>query len=152
MAFANPTMPNLADFTAFVYAQGVPTDDLPSDSPYLQWSFNTSVAKVINAPACIAPIIYVLAVYNLGMHTLLKIGQDESGQTFFADQRKTFNLLTFTAGPVQSAADQATSDTLVVPDFLKTLTLADLDLLKTPWGREYLAYAQEFGPNVVGVT
>lgn len=151
MAFANPSEPNLADFTVFVYAQGVPQADLPSDSQYLVWSFDTSVAKAICSPACLAPIIYVLAVYNLGMHTLLKIAQDEEGQTFFADQRKAFNLLTFLGGPVQAAADQGTSDSLVVPDFFKTLTLADLDLLKTPWGREYLAYAQAFGPNVVGV-
>ncbi|SAK53519.1 hypothetical protein AWB78_01334 [Caballeronia calidae] len=152
MAFVDPSTPNLADFTLFVYEQGVPEADLPDDSPYLQWSLTTAEAKALNAPPPIPSIIYVLAVYNLGMHTLLKIAQDQSNQTFFSDIRKGFKLLSFISGPVVTSADQGTSNTLLAPDFLKGLTMADLDLLKTPWGQSYLAYAQSFGPNVVGVS
>jgi hypothetical protein len=72
--------------------------------------------------------------------------------SFFATARSLFKLLQLVAGPVQSTGDQGTNTTLVVPDFFKTLTLEDLDLIKTPWGRRYLAYAQKAGPTVVGIS
>jgi hypothetical protein len=121
-------------------------------SPYAAWAFAAAVAITLTPPSCMPPIEYVMAVYNYGMHKLLKIGQDQAGQTFFADQRAAFKLLSFKAGPVGASADQATSQTLVTPDFLKGLTMGDLDLLLTPWGREYLDYSQAYGPNIVGVS
>lgn len=123
-----------------------------TDSPYVQWAFNIAIGVALISPASMPPILYVMAVYNLGMHQLLKTAQDVGGYQFFADQRKAFKLLTFVAGPVIASADQATSNTLLAPDFLKGLTLADLDLLKTPWGQAYLSYAQSYGPNIVGVS
>jgi hypothetical protein len=74
------------------------------------------------------------------------------GYRFFADLRKEFGLLSLVGGPVQTSSDQGTSQTLVVPDFFKTITMGDLDLLKTPWGRAYMAYAQKAGPTVVGIS
>lgn len=74
------------------------------------------------------------------------------GFQFFANLRKQFNLLSLVAGPVESSGDQGTNQKLVVPDFFKTITLSDLDMLKTPWGQRYLAYAQKAGPTVVGVS
>jgi hypothetical protein len=121
-------------------------------SPYLQWAFVGASAVTLVPPPCMPPILYVTAVYNYGMHKLLKIAQDQPGQVFFATQRQTFNLLSFRAGPVAASADQATSNTLLTPDFLKGLTIGDLDLLLTPWGREYLDYSQMYGPNEVGVS
>lgn len=121
-------------------------------SPYLAWAFIGAMGVTLIPPFCMPAILYVVAVYNYGMHKLLKIGQDQSGQTFFATQRTAFNLLSFKAGPVANAGDQATSSTLVTPDFLKGLTMGDLDLLLTPWGREYLDYSQQYGPNIIGVS
>lgn len=121
-------------------------------SPYLQWAFTYGDNNALSPPPTIPAISYVLAVYNLAMHQLLKIGQDLSGQTFFSAQRTAYKLLSFIAGPVVSSADQATSNTLLAPDFLKGMTMADLDLLKTPWGQQYLMYAQAYGPNIVGVS
>jgi hypothetical protein len=120
--------------------------------PYLVWAFIGALGITLVPPSSMPPILYVMAVYNYGMHKLLKIGQDQVGQTFFADQRANFKLLSFKAGPVGASADQATSQTLVTPDFLKGLTMGDLDLLLTPWGREYLDYSQQYGPNIVGVS
>ncbi|MDR3445975.1 hypothetical protein [Dyella sp.] len=74
------------------------------------------------------------------------------GFTFFASLRKQYQILSLVAGPVQTATDQGTSTTLAVADFFKTLTIGDLDLMKTPWGQRYLAYAQKAGPTVVGVS
>lgn len=152
MSFSNPSAPNLADFATFVYSQGVPANDLPAGSEYLQWSFDIAMGVALIPPAAMPPILYVMAVYNLGMHQLLKIAQDQSGQLFFSQQRTAFKMLTFQAGPVGASADQATSNTLAVADFIKGLTMQGLDLLNTPWGREYLAYAQMYGPNIVGVS
>lgn len=74
------------------------------------------------------------------------------GFQFFANLRKQYKLLSLVAGPVQTATDQGTSTTLVVPDFFKTVTMADIDLMKTPWGQRYLAYAQKAGPSIVGLS
>jgi hypothetical protein len=35
---------------------------------------------------------------------------------------------------------------------MQRLTLAQLQNLKTPYGREYLALAQSYGPNVWGLS
>ncbi|SDH09540.1 hypothetical protein SAMN05216466_10781 [Paraburkholderia phenazinium] len=118
-------------------------------SPYLQWAFNIAIGVTLIPPATLPAILYVMAVYNFGMHQLLKIGQDQPGQTFFTAQRAAFKLLSFIAGPVAASADQSTSNTLVTADFLKGLTMSGLDLIKTPWGQEYLAYSQMYGPNIV---
>jgi hypothetical protein len=121
-------------------------------SPYVGWAFTVACDITLIPPPCMPPILYVTAVYNYGMHKLLKIGQDQPGQLFFSQQRDAFNLLSFKAGPVASSSDNGTSSTLVTPDFLKGLTMGDLDLLNTPWGREYLDYSQQYGPNIVGVS
>lgn len=152
MSFTDPTQPNLADFTTFVYNQGVPEADLPNNSQYLQWAFKMAMNLALVAPCSVPSIVYVLAVYNLGMHRLLKVAQDIPPSTFFSAQRASFKLMSLVAGVVQSSSDNGTSNSLVVPDFFKNLTMQDLDLLKTPWGQEYLAYAQQFGPDVVGVS
>lgn len=152
MSFTDPTQPNLADFTTFVYNQGVPESDLPNNSQYLQWAFTMAMNLALVAPCSVPSIVYVLAVYNLGMHRLLKVAQDIPPSTFFSTQRANFKLMSLVAGVVQSSSDNVTSNSLVVPDFFKNLTMQDLDLLKTPWGQEYLAYAQQFGPDVVGVS
>lgn len=74
------------------------------------------------------------------------------GLQFFASLRKQFNLLSLVAGPVESSQDQGTGQKLLVPDFFKNLTFSDLDAMKTPWGQRYLAYAQQYGPNIVDVS
>lgn len=153
MAFINPGTPNLEDFTTYVYGQGVPVIDLPLSSEFLVWAFNHANDRTMTGPIGLMPSgAYVIAVYNLGMHQLLKIAIDESGQTFFTNSRKQFNLLSFTGGVVQTASDQSTSTTVAVPDLLKNLSLSDLDLLKTPWGRDYAAYSMNYGKYVVGVS
>ena len=152
MSFVNPTAPNLADFTTYVRNQGVTTTVLPDGSPYLTWAFNYGVNVTSQPPGNMPAILYVLACYNLGMHYLLTITQDQSGQTFFADQRKAYSLLTFISGAVISSGDNGTNETLSEPEFLKGLLIGDLDQLKTPWGRSYLDYAQQYGSTIVGVS
>ena len=147
--FADPSVPNLADFTTFVYNQGVTTAQLPSTSPYLQWAFNHGFDQTFTVPQ-MPPILYVIAVYNYGFHHLLQVTQDQPGETYFTNARVTYGLLTFTAGPVISSGDQGTNQTLVEPEYLRTMTISMGNLMKTPWGQSYLDYAQQYGPNLVG--
>ncbi|MDE2104859.1 MAG: hypothetical protein KGL39_46915 [Patescibacteria group bacterium] len=126
-------------------------------SPYAAWALNVALITALPGTGSGAGLaglagMYVLAVYNLAMHQLLKTAQDLNNQTFFAQTRQTFKLGSLVPGPVMASGDQATSETLVVPDFFKTLTLSEIDLIKTPYGREYLGYAQMYGPTIVGVS
>ncbi|GGA00433.1 hypothetical protein [Dyella caseinilytica] len=224
MPWTNPTAPNLTDFITFCQGQGVTTVVLNPDSDYFQWSFNQAFVTCPYVPQ-VPSNIYVSAVYNLGLHLLIEMAQDQTGlaitsmvwanglvtvtaaaatgynagqqfdaqivgtapaiyngcfcmtvtgaetftyqiesnpgavtavgmfnMLFFASARKAFELNQLVAGPVQSTGDQGTDTTLAVADFWKTLTLEDLDLIKTKWGRAYLSYAQKAGPTVVGIS
>lgn len=153
MAFVDPATPNQADFDTFVYGQGVTTAELPSDSEYLIWAYLYGVnITTQTANSDMPPPTYVLACYNAGFHYLLKVAQDQSGQTFFTNARKQYNLLAFVAGAVISSSDQGTSQTLSGSKGLEDLPLSAMDLLKTPWGQAYLQYAQSYGPNVCGLS
>lgn len=126
-------------------------------SQWATWALNYALEVALTGPGNGPGMsgfagISIMATYNLAMHQLLKTAQDLPNQTFFAQIRQTYKLTSLVPGPVMASADQATSETLVVPEFFKTLTLSELDLLKTPYGREYLGYAQMYGPNIVGMT
>ena len=121
-------------------------------TPSLLWAFQYAFDRCPAGSGYIPASAYVPALYNLGMHQLLKIGQDISGQAFFTNARTQYSLLNFIGGIISSASDQNTASTTAVPDLLKNMNLSDLDLVKTPWGREYMAYAMEFGPYVVGMS
>ena len=73
-----------------------------------------------------------------------------TAQTFFTNYRKEYSLLSYQSGVVLASGDQNTSQTLVVPELYRTLPLYTQDLLKTMYGRAYLAYAQTYGPTIVG--
>lgn len=73
-------------------------------------------------------------------------------QRYFALIRQQVKIISFVPGAVGNTSDVSTSVGLVSPDFLRGLTMYDLDLLKTPYGRRYLSFAQGYGPNVWGVS
>jgi len=148
-AFTDPTKPNLPDFIIFVRNQGVTTDILPDGSPYFSSAYTFGKDTTLTSPGCLPSIIYVLAVYNLGMHKLIKIAPDTDPSTYFVDMRKQCGLLSFVAGPVIASADESTSETLLPAEWLKDMTLSAADALKTSWGRDYLEYANSYGSTVV---
>ncbi len=41
---------------------------------------------------------------------------------------------------------------MVVQEAAKNFTLANLQNLKTPWGRTYLGFAQAYGPSIIGLS
>ncbi|MBV8060473.1 MAG: hypothetical protein JO253_02965 [Alphaproteobacteria bacterium] len=139
-------MADTASYLAFIREQGVTTAQLPDNSLYIQTSYNIAIALVYEVIACVSTVIYDQCVYNLAFDRLVNIAIDQTGQTIFADLRKANGLNTFVGGVIQSSSDVSTSESMVVPDFAKTLTLSDLQRLKTPWGRAYLELAQSAGP------
>ena len=95
---------------------------------------------------------YVHVVYSCATHIQLEITPDQPGQTFFASKQGNgpggFGLGTPTAGIVASASDQGTSTAFTVPEAMKRLSFQDLHFSKTPWGRTWLGWGQDFGSPV----
>lgn len=158
--------PTLAGFTNFVRNNmGVPESALPNDATGQYWiSFAYEVAlQIVNRQIAIASCkLYTLAVYNLGGDNLINFTPDVPNCTavegsnppacYFANLRSIYNTYGFVSGVITSAADESTSESMVVMDAAAKFTLANLQQLKTPWGRAYLGIAQSAGPSVWGIT
>lgn len=71
---------------------------------------------------------------------------------FFQWLRASWNINATVTGVVSSSSDQATSAGFEVPAQLKTLTLGDIQKLKTPFGRAYLEITQAYGQELFGLT
>ena len=148
----------LAGFTDWVYnVMGVPPQYLPSDSPFITYAYNTAISIVNPYFRQIPGPIYQQMVYNLAAHWLVMWTPDVPGQTFivvdtipygyFQYIRKQNNMLGFTTGIVNSSSDEGTSASMTVPKQAENLTLSQLNLTTSIWGRTYLGYAQSFGTN-----
>lgn len=147
------TGPTLAGFNTFVY--GVMRIDpliLPSSDPLIGYAYNVATA-IANPDLAFVPCdpgaqwdVYAMALYNLGGSNIVNYAQDQPGRTYFTDMRKAYGVKEFVPGVVSSTSDQATSSSYLNQDFMKTLTLSNLQALKDPWGRQYLMFAQASGP------
>lgn len=148
--FAPP--PNVTDYTTFLYeVVGIPAVNLPSDAPIIATSLQIATDIVSKAILFASADMYVLAVYNLAADRLINYAPDVTGQTYFRDLRVKLKLLSLSVGVPSAASDQGTSVGLLNPESLKGLTLANLQNLKTPCGRQYLEIAQAFG-SIWGVS
>jgi hypothetical protein len=150
-------MVTLSEYENFVrnYMQ-IPISALPLNDPVILMTLAISEA-IVNPDIQIAngspnsslgytgPGLYDLAVYNLAGDYLVNFAQDQPGQTYFSDLRKSFNINDFVAGVVSAANDESTGETLLTQDFMKSFTLSDLQRLKTPYGRRYLEIVQSYG-------
>lgn len=133
---------SLSGFIEFVRSDmGITPDQVPDDSQSFSLAYGGAVEWVNPDIACVMPNLYSVAVYNLGASFLINYGTE----AVFADIREKLKLNDFTAGVISGASDNATSAQKLVPDFFKDLSLADLQMLKDPWGRRYLMIAQQFG-------
>lgn len=144
--------PTLAGFIDFIRGvMGIDPLLLPDNSPAIEWAYANSLMIVnptlgiVGIKSPIETTLYIEAVYNLGGDNIINYAPDQPGRTYFAELRRSMNITSFAAGLVQSASDSGTSDSLAVPDSLKNLTISQLQNMKTPWGRRYLAIAQTYG-------
>lgn len=152
----DPTLPGFLTFVSTVMA--IPPAALPPTSPFPPMAFNTAQSLVNTALQAVPnydptqPTIYALATYNLAGAILLGIVTDQPGVTYFADLWKAYGGNGFAPGVLSSVGDEGTSTSYAVSQALQSLTLGDLQLLKTPWGRAYLALAQDVGPSAWGIS
>lgn len=162
------TQPTLAGFNSFVTkVMGIKPVDLPANSVWRGYAFANALAIVNPALRAVAIpqqdssgaqlnnggwSIYALAVYNLAADNLINYAPDQQGRTFFADIRKALNITGFVSGVVQSSGDDGSSVSVVVQEAAKAFTLADIQNLKTSYGRTYLGLAQAYGPATWGMS
>ena len=159
--FVTPTTPNLADFLTFLSTSvQIPVAALPANSPWPGYAF-TQAQALVPCYAGIPGITFSLATYNCATHQLFVITPDQLGQTYFSGARSNqpqtnspggFALIQTSSGLVAATSDEGTSVTLANPDWVKGLTIGQLQFAKTPWGREYLSFIQSYGPSIWGLT
>jgi len=163
-----PPAPSLSGFISWIRAvMGITPQQLPDSSVSIGWALavaldivNQYLSVVGNAYTGLPKTnIYTLAVYNLGGDNLINYAPDvpdapvyKNGLPFFAYMRSQFHISAFVAGVVESSSDQGTGESLAVPDALRQLTIGQLQNLRTPWGRQYLTFAQSWGPNLWGLS
>ena len=148
--------PTIAGFQWFITnIMGITSAQLPSTASVIAFAYNLAYNTVNPALACMPnantaePTIYATAVYNLAADMLINFAPDSAGpppSTYFADLRKSFGCNSFVGGVINSTSDEGTSQGMVVPDFAQTLTVAQVQNLKTPYGRMYLGIAAGYGP------
>lgn len=120
--------------------------------PIVATSLSVAMAIVNQALNQANPGLYVLAVYNLATDRLMNFAPDQQNQTYFSQLREQYHLLDSKVGVVASGSDQGTSGAILNPDQLRQLTLENLQMLKTPFGRNYLGMAQAYGPNIIAMS
>lgn len=151
--FTNPSQPNATDYLTFVQGWGVTPTYLPTTSFWLSTTLSIAQEVVNMSLNCTNPIIYTLAVYNLAMDRLVNYAQDQAGMTYFSDLRERFKLTyAFAPGVVASTGDTGTSASYLNPEWMRSATIMDLENLKTPWGRQYMAFAQSYGSTIWGLS
>lgn len=152
MAWTDPSTPNLTDFSSWVYtSMEIPTAALPADSPWLQYAFDQAINLVVHFPH-VPALTYVLAVYNCAGHLLVKNTMDQSRQNFFKCLRESLNLIAPEIGIIQASSNNGSSNSFAIGEGMQNMTIGDLNFYKTPWGRDYLAYAQDCGPSIWGLS
>lgn len=139
-------MPTLSGFLVFIRTvMGVPVSALPDDSVDIANALAVALEIANTGLNEVSSLIYTLAVYNLAGDNLINYANDQVGQTYFAQLRQNWNITGFIAGVISGSSDESTSQTILTPEAMKGLMLADLQNLKTPYGRQYLAFAQSYG-------
>lgn len=151
--------PTLAGFLIFIRkVMAIPATALPDNSPVIGMAYNVAktivnqTLQVVGSADPAYPTIYALAVYNLAGDALVNYAQDVTGSTYFADLRGKLNLGGFVSGVITSSNDESTGQSLVTPEAMANLTFANLQQMKTPWGRAYLSFAQSYGPTIWGIS
>lgn len=150
--FTDPTTPNISDYTTFLRNIGIGTTYLPDSSQWITSTFNVAIDTVNTVLSLASGLAYTLAVYNLGADRLINYAIDVQGQNYFTQIRQQFGITNFSPGMVSASSDEGTGESLLNPEFMKTMTMGDLQMTKTPYGRQYMAFAQEYGPTIWGLT
>jgi hypothetical protein len=153
-----PKTPTLNGYLVWIrMVMGVPEAVLPNNSFYIPLTFEMAKETVHHWIDYVSPLMFTQAVYNCGGHYLVMTAQDNiyadpplqpPNDTYWADLRNSLNLNgggNFMPGVINEAQDESTSVAITTTDWLSGMTIADLQMMKTPWGRVYLSIAQCIG-------
>jgi hypothetical protein len=119
---------------------------------YVGTSLAVATSVVNPTLAFVGADYFSQAVYCLAADRLLNYAPDSNGQTYWRDLRKSFNLMDVSLGVISGSSNESSSSQWLNPEQLRRLTLGDLQMLKTPPGREYLAMAQAYGEEIWGLS
>lgn len=150
------TGPSEAGFLAFIRGvMRINSTILPDDDPVIPIAYEVAIALVNQQINSAVPAMYTLAVYNLGGSNILNYANDQDDAApvegsnpptpYFAWTRAVLHINSFVPGVIQSTADESTSESLLNPEVMKNLQLADLQYLKDLYGRRYLSIASQVG-------
>lgn len=144
-----PLKPTFDGFVAYIRkVVGIPESAIADDSPWLAASYAAGLEWVNTGMGLEQlPLIYTTTVYDAGTSILLNHAPDTPPSTYFADERETFGLLKAVNGLMTAAADQGTSGSTVIGDAMSNLSLADLMMMRDPYGRQVIAVLMEQGPQ-----
>ena len=140
-----------AGYVAFLRDQDFSAVDLPDNSPWIDTTLAMAQAAM-NTTLALVPSLFVIATYNYGADRLVNYAPDQANRTFFKSLREKLAILSFASGLVTSSSDAGTSSSLQTIEAAKDMTLGNLQLAKTPWGRAYLDVTQSYGPTVWGLS
>ena len=116
------------------------------------WTLVSAVLSIVNKTLQLAPGgLYAYAVYNLGTDFVFNWAPDIENFTFFSEARTKFGIDTAVIGTITSSSDVSTAAGYTQPKFTEMLNMFDLQTIKTPWGRAYMGYAQQYG-SIVGIS
>jgi hypothetical protein len=158
--------PTFAGFQSYVWnVAGFPQDALPPNAEIWIWAYNTATATVNEQIEVVPGPQYLQAVYFLGTDFIVNWAPDQPGvfypsppappptvdgnpttnTGFFAWLRNSYNITGFFPGFITASNDQGTGSSYMVPKTFDNYNIGNLQQLKTPWGRAYLAIASSVG-------
>ncbi len=127
-------------------SMGIDESMLPDDSIDINFCYLITIDTISSSFIQLPDSIYQFAFLNLAAAYLVEYALDQPGKDTFSKLRGQFGLSSFNTGIIQSSSDQGTSAALLVPDWVKNANLFDLQMMKTPWGRQYLSLSQRLSP------
>jgi hypothetical protein len=157
----NPTLAGFYQFITNVLRP--PSYYVPANDPIAAYAYDFAIDWVNTLLQCVpqnsprtAYSMYARAVYNLAADTLIGFAEDDPSApasfkigdvdyAYWAWLRARYNIDSFVPGVVQSASDTGTSVSYMVFDTFKNYTIANLQNVKTPYGRFYLGIATSWG-------
>lgn len=148
-------MATRAGFVTFIRnSMGITAAVLPDASTDIDAALALAIEIVSDLLSQVSTVIYDNAVYNLAGHNLIEDAQDvtptviyQNGLPYFAYWRSEWKINMFVPGVLSSTSDEGTSSAYNNPEFMNRLMMSDLQLIKTPFGRAYLGYAQRIGSH-----
>lgn len=136
------------EFVAFIrFPVNIPPIILPDTDASIPFAYQMAVDTVHLGFLRVSSGMYKRAVYNLGVDILINVAQDQPNRNELKEKRNEYKIHGFVPGVISTSSNAGTAESLVNPEIFKGFQLGDLQNLKTPWGRAYLAIASSVGTN-----